>query len=78
MFKVNNSHQNNVIDCVMSSCPERCLVPVLIINFTPCSIVSIADFEQEYVRLGKIFMAQRFNQKALPSLVHFQEFKPCI
>ena len=61
MFKVNIRHQNNVIDCVMSSCPKRCLVPLLIINFTPCSIVSIADFEQENARLGKIFMVQRFN-----------------
>ena len=53
MFNVNNRHQNHIIDCVMSSCRDVVLVSLLITNFTPCSSVSIVNFEQANAGWGK-------------------------
>ena len=52
MFKVKNRHQNNVIDCAMSSCQgPRSGV------FTACSNVSIVIFEQANPGWADIFHA---------------------
>ena len=59
MFKVNSRHQNDAIVCLHVR--KVILVPLLMPNFTACSIVSIVNSEQANARLGKIFMTQRFN-----------------
>ena len=60
MFKVNSRHQNDITDCVMSSCQGRCSGVFIDNKFHTLSSVSIGNFEQANASWGKYLWHKGF------------------